>query len=37
MPFLEVLKKSGANGWTETLHSLLEIKKVFDINETWPK
>ena len=37
MPYFEVQKKSGANIWTATLYSLMEVRKVFDINETWPK
>ena len=34
MPYFEVQKKSGAMFVQQTLHSLMEVKKVFDINET---
>ena len=34
MPYFEVQKKKWGNFCTEILHSLMEVKKVFDINET---
>ena len=37
MPFLEGLQKKWGNFQTSNLNSSMEVKKVIDINKTWPK